>query len=155
LISRELKPNANSWTTLSDSARKENFKPVDGEALLAKLRHLRLGTWNYKGQDPADYRHYGPMAQEFHAAFGHVGMGVAGDDTTINQADLDGINMTAIQVLEKRTAELNKKTGELQEKSAELQQKTIELETMKAELTELKSRFARLEQALSLDRCEQ
>jgi len=54
-IGMELKANANGWSTLSDSTRKENFRPVDGEDLLIKLRHFRLDTWNYKGQDPASY----------------------------------------------------------------------------------------------------
>jgi hypothetical protein len=145
-----LKPNENSWTVLSDSAEKENFTRVDGEALLAQLRHMRLGTWNYKGQDPSLYRHYGPMAQEFHAAFGHDGIGVAGDDTTINQADLDGVSMTAIQALEKRTAELKEKTAELQQKTAELKRKADELEMMKAEFEKFRSRLAHLEQVLPL-----
>jgi hypothetical protein len=144
-IGMELKANANSWSTLSDSTKKENFRPVDGEELLATFRQFRLGTWNYKGQDPVSYRHYGPMAQEFHAAFGHDGIGVAGDDTTINQADFDGINMTAIQALEKRTSELREKT-------AELRARTMELETVKSELEDLKARLARVEQALSMSR---
>jgi hypothetical protein len=144
-IGMELKANANSWTVLSDSTRKENFRQVDGEELLTKLRRFRLGTWNYKGQDPASCRHYGPMAQEFHAAFGHDGLGVAGDDTTINQGDLDGVNMTAIQALEKRTAELRERT-------AELHAKTLELEGVKSELADLKARLVRVEQALSLPR---
>jgi hypothetical protein len=142
-IGMELKAGMNSWSTLSDSTRKENFRPVDGEELLNKIRHFRLCSWNYKGQDPASYRHYGPMAQEFHAAFGHDGIGVAGDEKTINQADFDGINLTAIQALEKRTAELREKT-------AELHARTQELDVLKSELTDLRARVVRLEQALSM-----
>jgi hypothetical protein len=132
----QLTPGANMWAQYSDSTRKENFKRADGEYVLESIRHFRLGSWNYKGQDPSQYRHYGPMAQEFHAAFGHDGMGVAGDDTTINEADFNGINMIAIQAMEKRTAELKENTAQL--------------EAVKAELSDLKSRVARLEEALKL-----
>jgi hypothetical protein len=65
--------------------------------------------------DPTKDRHYGPMAQDFYEAFGHDGMGVIGNDTTICTSDFDGINMIAIQALEKRTNELKEKDKELDE----------------------------------------
>ena len=39
------------------------------EAVLRKVVALPIATWNYKSQDAA-IRHMGPMAQDFHAAFG-------------------------------------------------------------------------------------
>ncbi len=126
-IGAQLPSNGNSWAVICDSAKKENLRLTCGEEVLERVRALRLGSWNYKGQDPTQYRHYGPMAQEFFAAFGHDGVGVIGNDTTIASADIDGINLIAIQALEKRTAEL---------------------ETVKAELAEMKAKFARLESAL-------
>jgi hypothetical protein len=130
-----------SWSLLSDSAKKENYRPVNGERSLAQLRGLKLGSWNYKGQDPTHHRHYGPMAQEFFAAFGHDDVGVIGNDTLIASADIDGVMMMTIQALEKRTAELRGKT-------AELQAKTLELEGVKSELADLKARLVRVEQSL-------
>ncbi|HAV62636.1 MAG TPA: hypothetical protein DCY13_09750, partial [Verrucomicrobiales bacterium] len=50
----------------SDRQLKENFRPLDGLAVLEKVAALPLSEWNYK-QDPAT-RHVGPMAQDFHAA---------------------------------------------------------------------------------------
>lgn len=91
--------NANSWASISDSTRKENFLAADGSDFLEKIAALRLGSWNYKGQDKTAYRHYGPMAQEFFAAFGHDGIGVIGNDTTIATADIDGVMMIAIKAL--------------------------------------------------------
>ena len=44
--------------------------------------------------------------------------GTIGNDTTINQADFDGINLIAIQALEKRTSDL--------QKEIELQRRKIE-----------------------------
>ncbi len=54
---------------------------------------------------PEKFRHYGPMAQDFFAAFGHDGVGTIATPTTINTTDLAGILMIAIQTLERRTAE--------------------------------------------------
>ena len=103
----------NSWATISDSTKKENFLPVNGEGVLAKIKSFNLKSWNYRGQNPGQFRHYGPMAQEFFNAFGKDKYGVIGNDTTINSADFDGINFIAIQALEKRTEELQEVREEL------------------------------------------
>ena len=99
---------SNGWSVISDKDRKENFAPVDGEAFLKKIATFKLTSWNYKGQDPKTFRHYGPMAQEMYHAFGGDTYGTIGNDTTINQADFDGINLIAIQALERRTTILQK-----------------------------------------------
>src|SRR5262249_39107368 len=61
------------FTASSDKTRKENFKPVDGEEVLGKIRGFELTSWNFIGHDPKEFRHYGPMAQDFYAAFGNDG----------------------------------------------------------------------------------
>ena len=104
-----LNANANSWAALSDVRLKENFLPVDGESFLQKIAAMPQYTWNYKGQDIKTLRHYGPMAQDFYAAFGSDALGEIGCDTLINQQDFLGVNLIAIQALEKRTVELQKK----------------------------------------------
>jgi hypothetical protein len=81
---------------------------------------MNLTSWNYKGQDPKTLRHYGPMAQDFFAAFGKDEYGTIGTDTTINQADFDGINLIAIQALAKRTEQLEKQNNELLVELAEI-----------------------------------
>jgi hypothetical protein len=96
----------NSWSVISDSTKKEKIILVDGEVLLNKIAKFKLGTWNYKGQDSKTFRHYGPMAQDFHNAFGRDALGSIGCDTLINQADFLGVSFTAIQALEKRTAKI-------------------------------------------------
>ena len=93
------------YTFTSDKNQKENFKSVDGEAVLGKIGGLNLTSWNYIGHDPKQLRHYGAVAQEFFAAFGRDGVGTIGTPTTINSGDLEGILMIAVQALEKRTAE--------------------------------------------------
>jgi hypothetical protein len=60
-------------------------------------------TWNLIGQDPKQFRHYGPTAQEFFAAFGADDLGTIGTPTTITSTDMDGILIVAVQALERRT----------------------------------------------------
>ena len=108
-----LASGGNSWQIISDVNKKENFSPVDGEAFLEKIGRMKLTSWNYKGQDPKTFRHYGPMAQDFFKAFGHDEYGTIGTDTTINQADLEGVNLIAVQALVKRTRQLRQRHDEL------------------------------------------
>jgi hypothetical protein len=139
----------NSWQTISDSTKKENFKIIDGEYVLGEISKMRAGSWNYKGQDPKEYRHYGPMAQEFFAAFGHDGIGVIGNDTTITTADFDGVSFIAIQALEKRTADLKELQQQLEKKIAELSETKTENETLKTELNSQKTILSEIEAKLA------
>jgi Head domain of trimeric autotransporter adhesin/Chaperone of endosialidase len=116
----------NAWSTSSDVRKKENFEEINGEQVLEKIGRLHLGTWNYKNQNPKTFRHYGPMAQDFYGAFGKDKYGSIGNDTTINQADFNGLNMVAIEALEKRTekiAQLEAKNKQLETALDKLQQK--------------------------------
>ena len=100
-------------TVVSDKTQKENFQPVDGEEVLAKIRGFDLTSWNFIDHDPKELRHYGPMPQDFYAAFGQDGIGQIGTETTINSGDIAGILMIAVQALEKRTAELKHTKAQL------------------------------------------
>jgi hypothetical protein len=110
-----------AYTFTSDKTKKENFRPVDGEEVLRKIRDFELTSWNFIGHDPKEFRHYGPMAQDFFAAFGHDGVGEIGSETTINSGDIAGILMSAVQALEKRTAELKQKEAQIAELAARLE----------------------------------
>ncbi len=123
-----LNANQNSWSTTSDSTKKENFLHADGAAFLAKIKNLRLGSWNYKGQDKTSLRHYGPMAQEFYAAFGHDGIGTIGTDTSITTADIDGVMMIAIKQLILENEELKAENKRMISQSATLLQRLEILE---------------------------
>jgi len=129
-----------AFTNVSAKAQKENFQPVDGEEVLGKIRGFELSSWNFIGHDPKKFRHYGPMAQDFFAAFGHDGIGQIGSETTINSGDLAGILMIAVQALEKRTAELKQKEAQiavLESKVEELTAKHAYFETVAARLEAL------------------
>ena len=110
-----------AFTNSSDKTKKENFQPVDGEEVLGKIRGFELTSWNFIGHDPKQFRHYGPMAQDFFAAFGHDANGQIGSETTINSGDMAGILMIAVQALEKRTAELKQKEAQIAAMAARLE----------------------------------
>lgn len=114
----DLKPNGSNWECTSDRNAKENFEPVDGRAILPRISAMPVTQWNVKGADPAN-RHIGPVAQDFHAAFG------LGGDTTINTGDAQGVTFAAIQGL----------YAIMQEKDAEI--------------TDLKARLAAVETQLA------
>ena len=129
----------NSWSSISDSTKKENFLPISGENVLKKIANMRTVTWNYKGQDPKSFRHYGPMAQEFFSAFGRDKLGVIGNDTTIASADFDGINFTAVKALEKRTSELQTENELLKKRLAILEKSSSEIMVLKAKMEQLEA----------------
>jgi hypothetical protein len=123
-----------AFTASSDKTKKENFQPVDGEEVLQKIRGFDLTSWNFIGHDPKEFRHYGPMAQDFFAAFGHDSIGQIGTETTINSGDMAGILMIAVQALEQRTAELTQKEKQIAVLESKLDQKDAQIAGLAARL---------------------
>ncbi|NTD96323.1 hypothetical protein G6M24_04190, partial [Agrobacterium tumefaciens] len=113
----DIAAGANGVSITSDRRKKENFEAINGEKFLSKIDTMQLTSWNYKGQDPSVFRHYGPMAQDFYQAFGKDSYGKIGNDTTISSADIDGVNMIAIQALIKRTNQLQEDNRLLAERN--------------------------------------
>jgi len=109
----ELAVGSGSWSSLSDRNAKENFTPVDAQAILEKVAALPLASWRYKAE-AHEIKHIGPMEQDFHAAFG-----VGPDDKHIATVDADGVALAAIQGLNQKLSEqearLKKKDSEIQE----------------------------------------
>ena len=87
-----------TFVSASDRNLKENFRPTDPREVLNKVTALPISSWNYK--DDASSRHLGPMAQDFHAAFG-----VGPDDRHIATVDADGVALAAIQGLNQKLEE--------------------------------------------------
>ncbi|MBC7528464.1 MAG: tail fiber domain-containing protein [Chthonomonadaceae bacterium] len=85
-----------SWNSVSDRNAKTNFHSVDGLEVLERLCAMPVTTWHYKAN--TDIRHMGVMAQDFHAAFGGLGM----DDKHISTVDADGVAFAAIQGLNRK-----------------------------------------------------
>jgi hypothetical protein len=136
--------NANSWSSISDSTKKENFIPSNGEHVLKSVSEMRIGTWNYKGQSPIKYRHWGVMAQDFHHHFGEDAYGTIGNDTTLATADFDGVSFAAIKALEARTSKLQKDLTKEKSLSASLEQKVEALEFQMQEQSQKNKEYATL-----------
>jgi hypothetical protein len=81
--------------------------PVNGFEVMAKLSALPVATWRYRWE-PAGVRHLGPMAQDWHAAFG-LGKG----NTTIPMVDAHGVLVVAIQALHRQVGELRAEIDQL------------------------------------------
>jgi trimeric autotransporter adhesin len=122
-----LSAGANAWSAFSDVRTKENFAEVNGEDFLQKIAAFHLTSWNYKKQDSKTFRHYGPMAQDFYAAFGKDKYGTIGNDTTINSADFAGVSFIAIQALEKRTTGYKKEVDKLKTENIALRTLLLQL----------------------------
>jgi trimeric autotransporter adhesin len=111
----QMAAGGSSWSAISDRNRKQDFLPVDGEDLLARLRGVPVTTWRYRDEVDRTTFHIGPMAQDWHRAFGFTR-----DDQMINLSDFDGVNLAAIQALEARTVEVARLRTELDETRREL-----------------------------------
>ena len=103
-----------AWTDSSDRNAKENIVPVDGAEVLERLVEMPISTWNYIAQDDS-VQHIGPMAQDFHAAFG-----LGEDDRHIAALDLGGANTAAIQALYELVQELQAENAALREEVSQL-----------------------------------
>ncbi len=125
-----LKPGDSQWQNLSDRDAKENLVPVDGKAALARLLALPLSTWNYKAQDPS-IRHMGPMAQDFHAAFG-----LGNDERYIGSLDANGVALAAIQGLYEIVWEKDVRILSLEQRNADLEGRLKALESLVEKLTD-------------------
>ncbi|MGW1161848.1 tail fiber domain-containing protein [Streptomyces sp. NPDC002513] len=83
--------------------------PVNGYAVLETVAALPVSTWRYIWE-PEGVRHLGPMAQDWHAAFGFNQ-----DDTTIPVVDGLGVALVCIQALHRRVEELTVEVDRLRE----------------------------------------
>lgn len=109
-----------SGTVQSSSDRnvKEDFAMVNPQQILAKVASLPVTEWNYKTDKGVE--HIGPMAQDFHAAFGLNGM----DDKHISVVDEGGVALAAVQGLNQKLEEQGK-------------EKDVEIADLKARLDAL------------------
>lgn len=108
-------------TQLSSRSSKEGFVDVDGRSVLERLAGLPIREWNYIGRPETD-RHVGPVAEEFHQAFG-----LGQDERTISLSDMAGVALAAVK-------ELN---AELQRRDQQIAEQERRLRALEAKLDEL------------------
>jgi len=105
--------DGNTWIDNSDRNSKENFQPVDPRTVLDKVAALPISRWNYKSDQSTE--HLGPVAQDFHAAFG-----LGADDRSIATIDESGVALAAIKGLHEVVKEKDARIQALEESVAEL-----------------------------------
>jgi hypothetical protein len=132
----QVNAGGSSWNVISDRSRKENFLAVDPDDVLSRIRALPVTTWQYRDEQDRTVRHIGPMAQDWHRAFGF-----SADETTINMSDFDGVNLAAIQALDRRAEGQEARIQALEAQNAEL----------RAQNERLEERLRRLEALLPAD----
>jgi len=120
----------------SDRNLKSDIQPIDGEDVLARLGQLPISSWHYT--NAPEKRHVGPMAQDFHAAFGLNG----DDETHISEVDIAGVSLAAIKAL---NSELKVEKAAQAAQIAELR---ATVATQARTVAEMKQQFAELSAAL-------
>jgi len=123
-----LPAGSGSWDCSSSVSLKTDFEPVDGEAVLARVRALPVQRWSYRTEPGV--RHLGTFAEDFRRAFG-LGTG----ETAIGLLDMDGVNLAAAQALERRTQDLR----------ARLAEQDLEIGLLRSQLGDLVRRLEHLE----------
>lgn len=123
----ELDTSTGEWVAhpglASDRNVKDNFAPVYAYRVLERVASLPIETWNYKTQDPS-IRHMGPMAQDFHSAFGS-----GKDDKRISTIDANGVALAAIQGLYKLVREKETENAALRQRVDDLEARLKALES--------------------------
>jgi hypothetical protein len=116
---------ATVFTPTSDRDAKHDFKPVDPKEVLARVTSLPITRWTFKSIPGAE--HIGPVAQDFHAAFG-----LGSDDRHIATVDADGIALAAIQGLNRKVeAENQALRDELRARAAEMKELRQSIEELR------------------------
>jgi len=114
-----------SLIQLSSRESKTDFRQVEPRQVLAKVLDLPMAYWRYKTEEE-EIRHLGPMAEDFHAAFG-----LGPDDQGIPVLDAGGVALAAIQGLkaeqDERMAEKDREIAVLEGELAELRRLVSQL----------------------------
>jgi hypothetical protein len=98
----------------SDRNAKTDITPADTADILERVAALPIQHWRFK-TEAEGVKHVGPMAQDFHAAFG-----LGERKTAIATVDADGVALAAIQGLNRKLEEKEARIRALEETVAEL-----------------------------------
>jgi hypothetical protein len=102
---------------VSDRNLKRDIEPVDEQDVLDRVARIPISTWSYKSDDPT-VRHMGPMAQDFHAAFG-----LGKTDRAYDAIDAHGVEFAAIKALSERLQRDEALIERLEQENRELHQR--------------------------------
>lgn len=94
---------------------KTGFGSLDPREALHRVSALPISLWSYKADGPA-VRHLGPMAEDFHSAFG-----LGPDDKHVAPSDQAGVALLALQGLHQVVQEKDREIADLQGRLEELE----------------------------------
>jgi len=132
-----LASGSGTWTSVSDRNLKTNVTELDYTSLLNKIRLLDISRWSYiaqtvDGQETdglspesiytEDIFHIGPMAQDFHSAFG-----LSIDNKHITALDVSGVALAGVKAVTEENQALLEKVASLELMMLELQKQINEL----------------------------
>jgi hypothetical protein len=100
---------------------KTAFDTLDPREALDRVTALPVSLWSYKSDGTA-VRHLGPMAEDFHRAFG-----LGTDDKHIAPSDQSGVALLALQGLNQVVQEKDRTIAELADRVAALEKMVLEL----------------------------
>jgi hypothetical protein len=106
---------AGTLTQGSSRELKKDFAAFDPAAALTGVQNLPIMTWVYKDDQNAA-RHVGPIAEEFHAAFG-----LGADDKHIAPSDQAGLALAAIKGLSDVVQQKDARIQELESRLAAIE----------------------------------
>ena len=112
---------AASFNVSSDRAVKTAIQSINPRNVLSKVLAMPITSWAYKTD--GNTRHIGPMAQDFHKAFG-----LGGSDKSIATVDADGVALAAIQGLHQIVKDKDAKISALEKLNAAMQRKLAAIE---------------------------
>lgn len=118
---------AGTLTQGSSRAIKRGFETVGAEEVLDKVSRLELTRWQYRA-DASGARHIGPMAEDFHLAFG-----LGRDDKHIAPGDIAGIAVLSVQALRQKVVDQQAEIEWLRGQGHEMSQRLERLEALLAE----------------------
>jgi hypothetical protein len=120
-------------TQNSDVNSKHKISPVSGDNVLAQLRELPIATWTYKN-DESGATHLGPMAQDFHKAFG-----LGEDNRHVAPLDVAGVALAAVKELEAKVQAKDAQLAERDAQIADLEKRLSLLEGKLQNLTQVRA----------------
>lgn len=112
---------APTFNATSARSEKTAIEAVDPEETLAGVESLAISTWQF--EHDGDGRHIGPMAEDFHDAFG-----LDGDEETIATVDADGVALAAIQGLSNQLDDRDQRIDDLEAENERLRTRLETLE---------------------------
>jgi hypothetical protein len=98
---------------LSSRSAKWDFATIDADELLAKVRALPVSTWSYLS---SEVKHAGPVAEDFHAAFG-----LGESNRMIAPSDLAGVALAAVKALQTEVDERDRRIEALERRLLEIE----------------------------------